>query len=102
MKAVDLAALGFVEAGTCVPDSVLKSGLRFTIHRHKKDRVIYAFLVDDEVKYIGVCDNTKTCFSDRMSRYQGIMGGRHERACSWAPEESPLDGRRGANSRLSS
>ena len=70
----DLSEYGFVEAGSCALDSRLKSGVRFTLNRHQSDRVLYAFVVDDEVKYIGACDDTKTCFSDRMSRYQGIMG----------------------------
>ena len=74
MSVAELVRVGFVEAGACTLDPVLKSGVRFTLHRHQADRVIYAFSVGDEVKYIGVCDNTKTCFSDRMSRYQGIMG----------------------------
>lgn len=80
MNVADLVELGFAEAGTCTLDPVLKSGVRFTLHRHQADRVIYAFADGDEVKYIGVCDNTKTCFSDRMSRYQGITGaGTNER-----------------------
>ncbi len=84
MNVADLIELGFVEAGMCTRDPVLKSGVRFTLHRHQGDRVIYAFAVDDEVKYIGVCDNTKTCFADRMSRYQGIMGaGTNERVVGY-------------------
>lgn len=74
MRARDLVALGFAEAGICTLDRGLKSRVRFTLHRHQKDRVIYAFVVDDDVKYIGACDNTKTCLLDRMQRYQGIMG----------------------------
>jgi hypothetical protein len=80
MNVAQLVELGFVEAGACTLDPALKSGVRFTLHRHQADRVIYAFAIDDEVKYIGVYDNTKPCFSDRMARYQGITGaGTNER-----------------------
>jgi hypothetical protein len=74
MKASELEALGFVQAGTCVLDGALKSGVRFRLTSHQKDRVLYAFAVDGDVKYIGSCDNAETCFSSRMARYQGTMG----------------------------
>lgn len=74
MKASELEAIGFVEAGACVLDSALKSGVRFALSTHKKDRVLYAFVVQHEVMYIGSCDNARTCFASRVARYQGIMG----------------------------
>jgi hypothetical protein len=37
-------------------------------------RVVYAFVVGQEVKYIGVCDNTRTTLEDRMKRYQSMAG----------------------------
>ena len=74
MTAAELCVLGFADAGTCSLDARLKSGVRFAITASKDVCVIYAFAVDDEVKYIGVCDNSGTCFAHRMSRYQGMMG----------------------------
>jgi hypothetical protein len=74
MKMEDLIRLGFAEAGTCALDARLKSGVRFQVKRCAKDRVIYAFAVNGVVKYVGVCDNSGTCFANRMSRYQGMMG----------------------------
>ncbi len=74
MKADDLRVPGFVEAGACALDTSLKSGVRFTISHHREERVIYAFAVNDVIKYVGVCDSSQTCFAKRMSRYQGMMG----------------------------
>ena len=67
-KCSSLAELGFQRVGDCVIDKKLKSGVRYVIEKHKNDRVIYAFCVNDELKYFGVCDNTKTCFNERMKR----------------------------------
>jgi hypothetical protein len=36
--------------------------------------VIYSFALNDEVRYIGVCDDTSTSFAARMSRYQALSG----------------------------
>lgn len=70
---------GFVEVGKWKLKKSLKSGVAFELHKFKK-RVIYAFVVDDKTKYIGVCDNTNTTLKDRMSRYQGLQGaGTNER-----------------------
>lgn len=74
LTVVELQALGFFEAGTCMLDQGLMSGVRFHVAVSKDARVIYAFAVDDQVKYIGVCDNSGTCLGHRMSRYQGMMG----------------------------
>jgi hypothetical protein len=74
MSSDDLLALGFVRDGNCSLDPMLKSGVRFSILGLREDRVIYAFTVDTKVKYIGVCDNTATCFSNRMGRYQSLAG----------------------------
>ncbi len=74
MRANRLTALGFEVAGSCSLDKRLRSGVRFTTTRHQHERVIYAFAVDGNVKYIGVCDNTRTRFGTRMARYQGMTG----------------------------
>jgi hypothetical protein len=71
---VDLLTLGFREVGECNLDKSLRSGVRFHVNRLRNERVIYACTVDGVVKYIGVCDSTKTTLKDRMSRYQGMTG----------------------------
>ncbi len=71
---VDLGGLGFREVGRCGLDKSLKSGVRFSVQEYRDERVIYAYVVDGVVKYIGVCDNTKTTLKDRMRRYQGMKG----------------------------
>jgi hypothetical protein len=70
----DLFELGFMKVGQWILDQSLKSGVRFTLTAFIDDRVIYAFAVDDDLKYIGVCDKTSTTLGDRMSRYQGMAG----------------------------
>ena len=69
-----LSELGFRPAGNCSLDPSLKSGVRFHIHHLADERVIYACVVDGRVRYIGVCDSTKTTLRDRMGRYQSKVG----------------------------
>ena len=58
----------------------LKSGVTFELYKFKKRRVVYAFVVHEKVRYIGVCDNTSTTLKNRVSRYQGLQGaGANER-----------------------
>ena len=72
--------LGFQKVGQCQLDGNLKSGVRFIVNDLRDDRVIYAYDVDGQVKYIGVCDNTKTTLKHRMNRYQTMQGaGTNER-----------------------
>lgn len=73
-KCSGLAEAGFQHVGHWEIDEKLKSSVRYVIDMHIKDRVIYSFCVDGELKYIGVCDNTNTCLSDRMKRYKGMVG----------------------------
>jgi hypothetical protein len=69
-----LEEFGFQKVGQCQLDTSLKSGVRFTLHDLREDRVIYAYEVEGQVKYIGVCDNTNTKLKDRMNRYQAMQG----------------------------
>lgn len=71
---MELYNLGFIEAGKWKLKETLKSGISFQIYKFINERVVYAFVVDDAVKYIGICDNTNTTLKDRMSRYQGMAG----------------------------
>jgi hypothetical protein len=75
-----LAEIGFERAGAWRLESVAKSGVRFMLHAYRNDRVVYAFVVDDTVAYIGICDGSGTTLVDRMSRYQNMVGaGTNER-----------------------
>lgn len=55
----------------------VKSGISFKItnQQPERERVGYAFIVDGEVKYIGVCESSTTTLKDRMSRYKNWQGG---------------------------
>ena len=55
---MELNNYGFVEAGNWKLKERVKSGVTFELYNFKEERVAYAFVIDDEVKYIGVCDNT--------------------------------------------
>jgi len=71
---MDIKSFGFEQVGECVLDNNLKSGVRFRLDRMKKDRAVYAYSVDGEVKYVGICDSSTTTLGDRMGRYQGLIG----------------------------
>jgi len=71
---MELNNYGFVEVGEWKLEESLKSGVTFELYNFKEERVGYAFVVADEVKYIGVCNNTSTTLKNRMSRYQGLQG----------------------------
>ncbi len=77
---MELNNYGFVEVGKWKLNEHLRSGVAFELYRFKEKRVVYAFVIDAEVKYIGVCDNTSTTLKNRMSRYQSLQGaGTNER-----------------------
>lgn len=69
-----ILTLGFAHIGEWCADAHLKSGIRHRLQQMQTRRVIYAFIVGDQVKYVGVCDNTTTSLHDRMSRYQSMAG----------------------------
>lgn len=56
----------FEEVGRWHIDYRIKSGINF--HITKNERVIYAFEVNGEVKYIGICE--KTTLGDRLKEYK--------------------------------
>lgn len=79
-QSVDLVRFGFVQVGNWLIDTALKSGIRFRLDALQDERVIYAFTVDGQVKYVGVCNSSDTTLKERMTRYQGTMGaGTNER-----------------------
>ncbi len=52
-----------------------KSGISFTLDKFENERVIYTFIIQKRVKYLGICDNYKTNLKDRISRYRSKAGG---------------------------
>lgn len=71
---IRLLTFGFEKVGECRLDPNLRSGIRFIVENLPNERVIYAYEVEGQVKYIGICDNTNTTLKNRMSRYQGLQG----------------------------
>jgi len=77
---MELDKYDFVEIGEWKLKKGLKSGITFKLNKFEDERVIYAFVVDDKVKYIGVCENSTTTIKDRISRYKSLQGaGTNER-----------------------
>jgi len=66
---------GLIEVGEWKLKESLKSGITFELNRFKGERVIYVFVVENEVKYIGICNNSTTTLKDRMNRYKNLQGG---------------------------
>jgi hypothetical protein len=64
----DLKRLQFSKAGMWVPTSKYK-GIRFVLCKYENDRVIYAFVCNGMVKYIGICQAGQTTLSMRMGYY---------------------------------
>ena len=80
---MDLEGFGFDEVGQWRLRASVKSGVTFRLDRYQNDRVIYAFVVDGNPKYVGICDKSTTTLKDRMSRYRGrVGGGTNERIAS--------------------
>lgn len=53
-----------------------KSGITFNIdQKWKRKRVIYAFVINGEIKYIGICQSYNTTLEKRMERYRSKQGG---------------------------
>jgi hypothetical protein len=72
---MDLERYGFVRVGAWVLHEKVKSGIKFELERWGDRRVVYAFVVGTEVKYIGVCEKDTTTLHDRMNRYKSMVGG---------------------------
>lgn len=68
VKKAKLAAYGFQEAGRWFLNTKVKSGLGFELNLYTAQKVIYAFEVQGEVKYIGTCREQD--FKTRLKDYQ--------------------------------
>ena len=64
-----LSNFGFVEVGEWVTDKNSSCGINFKLNRYEDDRVLYAFVVEGEVKYVGICKSDSTTLKKRMKRY---------------------------------
>jgi hypothetical protein len=73
---LNLSDYGFAEVGEWKTDLKLNSSIRHELSSPlRKARVIYAFEAEDEVKYIGICEEFNTTLENRMDRYQSQAGG---------------------------
>ncbi len=71
-----LCTYGFVDAGAWKTRLTVKSLIAPEFSSPlRSERVVYAFVANDEVKYIGVCDKPTTTLEERMRRYQYEQGG---------------------------
>lgn len=61
---------GFIEVGEWTNHDNL-SGITFRLNNLEQERVIYAFVANEEVKY---CDKSKTTLQDRMKGYKNRPG----------------------------
>jgi len=68
VKKTKLASYGFQEAGEWFLNTSVKSGLGFQLKLYAAEKVLYAFEVQDEVKYIGICREQD--FKTRLKDYQ--------------------------------
>ena len=72
---------GFVEVGEWKLDENTNAQIHFELKKeeYKNKRVVYCFVVDDEVddevKYIGICESKNTGLLDRMQKYERLQGG---------------------------
>ncbi len=69
-----LSSFGFTPAGEWVQTESVKSGITFRLTSLTDERVVYALVVNQQAKYIGVCENEKTTLGDRMGRYKNRQG----------------------------
>ena len=76
---MELERYGFVEAGRWVLSDRVKSGIAFELNTPGDRRVVYAFVVADEPRYIGICEKDTTTLKDRLKRYKGRQGPRRKR-----------------------
>ena len=51
---------GFIGVGEWLVDDKLKNGARFVLRQLSEQRVVYAFVAGEHVRYVGVCDNAAT------------------------------------------
>jgi len=70
-----LSDYNFIEVGEWELNSKDETKITFKLEKFEKARVIYAFVVEDQVKYIGICEASTTSLKDRMNKYKYLQGG---------------------------
>jgi len=65
-----LESYGFMEAGEWHLSKRHRSEIEASLSRLTNERVVYAFIIDNEVKYVGICDSPNTLLKDRMSSHR--------------------------------
>jgi len=77
---VFLTEYGFLEAGEWLLSDGPRSGIDFRLNALKHERVIFAFVVNGEAKYLGICQGSEVTLRDRMDRFKNLVGdGTNER-----------------------
>ncbi len=66
----DLIKLGFRQIGTWELSESYASGVNMNLYQLNDQRVIYCFVVDSVIKYIGICDEDERTLEMRMKRYR--------------------------------
>jgi hypothetical protein len=75
-----LTEYGFVEAGEWLLSNGRRSGIDFRLDVLEYERVLFAFVVQGEAKYLGICQGRDTSLRDRMDRFKNLVGaGANER-----------------------
>ena len=75
---MELEKYGFVQAGEWRLCQDVKSGVAFRLSGFESERVVYAFVIDESIKYIGICDKDTTTLQDRLERYKSRQGRRRK------------------------
>lgn len=71
---MELNNCGFIEVGEWTLDEKSEFGITFELNKFEKERAIYAFVVDDKIKYIGICASKNTTMQNRFERYKKLSG----------------------------
>ena len=71
---MELTRYGFVQAGRWRLSERTRSGITFELERLADRRVVYAFVIGEDIKYIGICEKDTTTLKDRMGRYRSLTG----------------------------
>jgi hypothetical protein len=77
-----LKEIGFAHVGNCLRDCRLKSRVRFNIKTLSDEKIMYAFVADNEVKYVGICKITEMTLTERIKSYQTPVSDRQRKIVS--------------------
>ncbi len=66
----DLIELGFTKTGIWELNERYRSGVNMNLFQLNDQRVVYSFVVDSLIKYMGICDENERTLEMRMQRYR--------------------------------